>query len=452
MWDALATFILGRPVARQLPDQVRRAIARQQAEAEVLISWAQLLLLLFFLVLYTLAPKTSDGTPFHPVPWVLGAFLVFTLARLVLAQRGLVPAWFLGGLVVVDIALLLLLIWSFHIQYSQPAAFSLKAPTLLYLFLFIALRTLRFEPTYIVIAGASAALGWVVMVVYAITEPSLTSPVTRDYILYLTSNRILIGAEVDKVLSILVVTAVLALAIIRARRLLLRSVADAVAVRDLSRFVAPEVANQIAASDRPIQPGDAEVKEASILFCDIESFATLSEKLPPDVLMRLLNEYFAAMAEIIEQYDGVITAYQGDAMLIGFNTARPDPLHAAHALHAARDIQEMTARRRFSDGITLRTRCGVNTGTLVAGAVGTADRLLFTVYGDEVNVAARLEQLNKSFGTYVLASEQTLAAAGPDALRGCTFRPMGPVQVRGRRAPVSVFSFERPQPQPATVT
>ncbi len=445
MWNDFAAFIFGRPVQRQVPERVRAAIARQQAQGEILIGWMQFALVLFFLALYTIAPKPSDATPFHPVPWILSAFLVFTLVRLALAYRRIIAGWFLAGSVVADVGLLLLLIWSFHIQYAQPAAFYLKAPTLMYVFLFIALRTLRFDPTYVIITGVSAAIGWTVLVILAITEPSLTSPVTRDYILYLTSNGILIGAEVDKILCILIVTAVLAIAIVRARRLLMKSVADATVARDLTRFVAPEVASQIAASERAIEPGDGEVLTASILFCDIEGFSTISERLGPDQLMHTLNEYFAAVAEVVDRYDGVLTAYQGDAMLIAFNTARPDPDHAAHALLTAIGIQQVVTSRRFGDGLVLKTRCGVNTGRLVAGAVGTPQRLLFTVYGDEVNIAARLEQLNKTFGTYILATEQTLAAAG----QRFSSRPMGSVQVRGRSQPVTVYALDGSATAPA---
>ncbi len=289
-----------------------------------------------------------------------------------------------------------------------------------------------------VIAGVSAAAGWAVLVLLAIAEPSLTSPITRDYILYLTSNRVLIGAEVDKILCILIVTAVLAVAIIRARRLLMQSVADATVARDLTRFVAPEVASHIAIADRAIEPGDGEVLTASILFCDIEGFSTISERLSPDALMRTLNEYFAAVSEVVARHDGTLIAYQGDAMLIGFNTARPDPDHARHALCTAIGIQEILSRQRFGGGLELKARCGINTGRLIAGAVGTPERLLFTVYGDEVNIAARLEQLNKSFGTYVLATEQTLAAAGP----GFACRPMGSVPVRGRSQPVTIHALD----------
>jgi adenylate cyclase len=438
MWSSLAAFVFGRPVDRQPPLRIRQAIARQQVQAEILIGWAQLALVLFFFTLYTLARKPVDQTAFQPLPWLLAAYLGFTVVRLLLAYRRIIATWFLAGSVIVDIGLLMLLIYSYHIQYLQPAAFYLKAPTLLYVFLFIALRTLRFDPTYVVVAGVSAAAGWAILVALALAEPSLTSRVTRDYTLYLTSNRILIGAEVDKIIAILVVTAVLAVAIVRARRLLMHAVTDATLARDLTRFVAPEVASRLAAADRPIEPGHGEVRTASILFTDIEGFSSLSEHLDPLAVVPLLNAYFGVVAEVIDRHGGVITAYHGDAMMIGFNTARPDPEHAANALRTALGIQEVLAERRFGDDIRLKTRCGINTGPLAAGAVGTPERLLFTVYGDEVNIAARLEQLNKQFGTYVLASEQTVRAAGD----GFVFRPMGSLPVRGRMQPVSVHAVE----------
>lgn len=445
MWGKLGTFVFGPPGNRRLPVRVQEAIRRQQVQAEILIGWTQLAFVLFFFVLYTIAPKPGTGTPFQPVPWVLGAFLVFTLIRLLLAYRRVIAVWFLAGSVLLDIGLLMLLIWSFHIQYAQPAAFYLKAPTLLYVFLFIALRALRFDPTYVVVAGVGAAAGWAGMVLYALAEPSLTSLVTHDYILYITSSRILIGAEVDKILCIVFVTAVLATAIVRARRLLTHSVTEAAVARELSRFVAPEVASHIAQAERAVEPGDGRVLEATILFCDIEGFSTISERLTPERLMRTLNEYFAAVSEVVDRHGGVVTAYQGDAVLIGFNTARPEPRHAENGLRTALGIQAMVMGRRFGDGLLLKTRCGINTGSLLSGAVGTQDRLLFTVYGDEVNIAARLEQLNKSFGTYVLASEQTLTAAGG----GFRAKPMGELQVRGRSRPVSVYAILGADDDPA---
>jgi len=441
MWKEILAFIFGKPVQPQLPERVRLAIADQQFQAEILIGWVQLVLVVFFLALYTIAPKTSEGTAFTPVPYALALYFLFTVMRLFLAYQRILPRWFLMGSIVVDIGLLMLLMWSFHLQYMQPAPFYLKAPTLLYVFIFISLRTLRYESVYVIAAGTAAAVGWLTLVWYAVDNMTPDSGVTRDYVLYLTSNRILIGAEVDKIISILLVTIVLSVAQVRARRLLMRSVTDATVAHDLSRFVSPEIADQITTADRAIQPGDGEVKTATVMFCDIEGFTGISERMAPAELIHTLNEYFEVFSHVIDRYQGVITQFQGDAMLISFNTARPDPDHAANAVRTAIGIQQIVTRMRFGPGIVMPTRCGINTGELISGAVGTRDRLLFTVFGDEVNIAARLEQLNKEHGTYILATEQTVAAAGGDF----TSRPIGKVTVRGRTTPVNVYTIEVPE-------
>jgi adenylate cyclase len=425
---------LGQPPRAAPPERVRSLIAAQQLQSEVLIGWVQFALIVFWILLYTVAPKTSAGTRFLPVPWVLGAFLLITLLRLVLAHRHrLTPPLLVAG-VIVDMALLMGLIWSFHLQYEQPPPFYLKAPTLLYVFIFIALRALRFEPVYVVAAGLAGAAGWVALLVYAAMSGEMA--VTRNYVHYMTSNSVLVGAEVDKILSILLVTAVLALGLVRSQRILYRSVSESVIARDLSRFVSPEVAARITTGARELRPGDGEVRVASVLFTDIERFSTISEKLTPEQLLSMLNAYFAAVSEAIDRHGGVITQYQGDAMLITFNTIKDDPDHAANAVRTALAIQDATRNRRFGDGLQLRTRCGINTGRIVAGAVGTPERLLYTVHGDEVNVAARLEQLNKSTGTTILATESTVQAVGA----GFEFERVAEVTVRGRSQPTAVFT------------
>ena len=151
-----------------LPGRVRDAIRRQQDSSEVVVGWIQLSIVVTFSVLYALSPKPYTVDPvFAPEPWVLGAYLLFTLARVVLAHRRELPGWLLYVSVVVDMLLLLALIWSIHVKYGQPASFYLKVPTLLYVFIFIALRALRFEARFVLIAGAVAAGGWLLMVLYA---------------------------------------------------------------------------------------------------------------------------------------------------------------------------------------------------------------------------------------------------------------------------------------------
>ncbi len=255
----ISAYVFGKRLKAEVPERTRRDIADQQIESESLIGWVQLTLVGVLAALYILSPKTSAGTSFQPVPWALGAYLSFTVMRIFLAYRRFLPRSLLMVSVVMDMGFLMGLIWSFHLQYEQPAPFYLKAPTMLYVFIFISLRALRFEAKYVIAAGVAAAAGWLLLLLYALAGMEGMDAITQDYVRYMTSNSVLIGAEVDKIISILMVTAVLAVALVRAQRLLNRAVVDSAATHDLSRFVAPEVADRITSADEEAQAGDGEV-------------------------------------------------------------------------------------------------------------------------------------------------------------------------------------------------
>ena len=449
MRTSLAMPFRGRLFRRQprteLPARVTRRIEAQEAASEILVGWIQLAIVVGFGVVYLVAPKTfAADAPFRPVPWVLGAYLGFTLLRLFLAHRNRLSEWMRYASIVVDVILLVALIWSFHLQYRQPASFYLKAPTLLYVFIFIALRTLNFDVRKVITAGALALCGWVFLVVYVITIDPTQTMITRDYVQYMTSNSVLIGAEVDKAIAMLVVTGILGLAIFRNHRLLTFAVTESHSSQELARFVPAEVAALIKTSDDGVRVGSAELIEASVLFLDIEGFTALSERLAPERLVHTLNDFYAAVAEPLARYDGVINQFQGDAVLATFNAPRSNPDHAANAVRAAIDIQAMLASRTFEDGLVIRTRIGINTGTVIHGMVGTPDRLGYTVIGDEVNVAARLEALNKLYTTSILVTEQTRLKAGETRF---AFTLVDEVQLRGRSSKTLIYGVAAADPQ-----
>jgi adenylate cyclase len=440
MRSTLGAFLFGKEADNNLPERVQAAIDKQQQESEKLIGWVQLLLVTIFATLYAIAPSTSMSDGLRPVPWALGLYYLFTLKRLALAYRNALTPWFLTTSVIVDIGLLMVLIWSFHIQYMQPASFYLKAPTVMYVFIFISLRSLRFDPRYILIAGATAAIGWMILTGYVIWDEGGHAMITRDYVTYLTSNSLLIGAEIDKIIAIVLVSFVLAIAVMRAKRSFIRAVTDEIAARDLSRFVSPEIADRITHAQQQIKPGDGEAVRATVMFTDIEGFSSISEKLSPNELAIMLNEYFTETNAVISRFGGVITQFEGDAMLITFNAVKPDPDHALNAVRTALAIQDISERRVYSFGDKIRTRCGINTGEIVVGAVGSESRLTFTVHGDTVNIASRLETLNKDFGTYILATEDTVSTCGNhDDIPQWT--PRDEVTVRGRATPTKILSI-----------
>ena len=178
----------------QLPARVERALVDLRRESEILIGWVQAALVTVLGTLYLVAPSTSPADAvFRPVPWALGIYGAFTILRLVLAYRDRLSLALKIASVLVDVSMLMITIWSFHIQYGQPAAFYLKAPTLLYVFVFIVVRALTITPGYVLFTGLTAALGWLALLGYALAEPGGAALVTHDYIEYMTSAKILIG-------------------------------------------------------------------------------------------------------------------------------------------------------------------------------------------------------------------------------------------------------------------
>lgn len=205
----------------------------------------------------------------------------------------------------------------------------------------------------------------------------------------------------------------------------------------LGRFVPEKVASSLLSGggDIPVQQA-----EASILFCDIEGFTRLTETLGPVKIVDVLNAYFSAMVDILERRGGVVTQFQGDAILATFNVPVTDPRHAANALAAACEMLDEVSSARYDD-VAINIRIGINSGEVIAGAIGARGRLNYTVHGDAVNLAARLEALNKEHGSRLLVSESTATQ-----INNAGLIQVGETTVRGQTTSIRLFSVERYYP------
>ena len=209
-----------------------------------------------------------------------------------------------------------------------------------------------------------------------------------------------------------------------------------------NHYVSPEVANY--ALEHGAERGGV-LTEATVLFSDIRDFTAMAEKLPPATVMALLNRYFQAMEEAIRAYGGIINKFVGDSLMAIFGTPlNPLADHAEAAIWAAaemtRTLRLFNEAQRVRGEPTLRIGIGIATGTVVAGNVGGTERIEYTLIGNTVNVASRLEAMTKKMGVPILLSEETARAASE------TFplRLLGSVNVRGKQEPVTVYTVDAP--------
>ncbi len=173
---------------------------------------------------------------------------------------------------------------------------------------------------------------------------------------------------------------------------------------------------------------------ATVLFIDVAGFTKMTEASGPRRVVGVLNAFFDQATATINRYNGVVTQFIGDAIMASFNLPAKDPAHAANALHAALEIVDLAANQTFN-GERLSIRAGIATGPVIAGSVGGGGRETYSLYGDTVNLSARLEALNKEHGTGILIDAATVAR-----LDGVPLHEIGRVQVRGLTEPVAVFT------------
>lgn len=214
-----------------------------------------------------------------------------------------------------------------------------------------------------------------------------------------------------------------------------------------SKYVSPDVVKQIILNPGKLMLG-GQNRNISVLFTDIAHFTSISEKLKPESLVALLNEYFDAMGEVIKEEGGTLDKYEGDAIMAFFGAPLEVPDHAKKACMTA-----LKMRLRLDELLkswkenpllpggeqkpVIDFRCGVNTGDVIVGNIGAKDRFNYTAMGDSVNLASRLEGANKQYGTNLMISEFTLAQIGDEFI----VRELDLIKVVGKDKPVRVYEL-----------
>jgi adenylate cyclase len=205
-----------------------------------------------------------------------------------------------------------------------------------------------------------------------------------------------------------------------------------------SRYVNPTVVDELVAHPEKMRLG-GERKELTVFFSDIEEFTSISEKLSPENLVTILNEYLSEMTAIILRNNGTLDKYEGDAIVAFWGAPVPQNNHAVLACRTAVEMQKVLAGMRDQwrprGDPELRIRIGINTGEVIVGNMGGANRFDYTVIGDSVNLGSRLESANKQYRTRIMISEQTYRYAAHEVVA----RELDMIVVAGKTAPIRVY-------------
>ena len=209
----------------------------------------------------------------------------------------------------------------------------------------------------------------------------------------------------------------------------------------MARYMAKEVLDKVLEAGEGAL--DATTHEATVLFSDIRGFTTIAELLGSHKTVAMLNEYFSEMVEIIFNHSGVLDKYIGDAIMAVFGAPVTNPYDADNAVLVATEmmaaLRDFNERQRSGGNDPITIRVGISTGEVVAGTIGSARRMEYTVIGDTVNMAARLEAANKFYGTDLLVSSWTVdQLSSSDGLRQIDL-----VRVKGIAQPVTIFESLR---------
>lgn len=213
---------------------------------------------------------------------------------------------------------------------------------------------------------------------------------------------------------------------------------------NFTRYVSQHVMESILASEAPVKL-EGERRKVTVVFTDIRQFTHVSEDLPPEKVVSLLNEYFAVMVDIIFKNQGSLDKFIGDGMMVEFGAPLDDPLQELHAVTTAIEMQQaikkLSTKWQSEGWPAIKLGIGVHSGIAIVGNIGSERRIEYTAIGDTVNVASRLEQLTKELKTPILISEATVKAIE----NNFKFKNLGPFVLHGRVHPIVVYALDEEQ-------
>lgn len=408
-----------------LRTEVDRAFTRLEQRTERILAGLRLLALLVLALVFRVVGTFEQG---YPTMVPLGGLTAITVVILWLAHRHLIRPWLLWLFATLDVALLSHCLIMLAPMDGRSVQQALDTPVALLVFVFLAASAVRHRPFLILYTGGLFIAVWAVLWLwasYAGHGAWTTGTVTAD-----TSQLAAVGLT----------SYALFVAVTRARRATTTAITESQLRENLSRYFSPQLVDEIAQSGNGARSFRSQ--KAAILFIDLRGFTSLAERMPAAEVATFLNEYRRRIAEPIARHHGVIDKFIGDGAMAIFGVPEPRDDDARNAVLAGVALAFAIDRwrsERLAVGLSpVEIGIGIHYGDVIAGALGDEDRLEYTVVGDAVNTAARIERLAADSGTPLLVSADVLAAA-PGLQHDLQLSEPVTHLLRGRRQPILVY-------------
>ena len=333
----------------------------------------------------------------------IGVSLFLLTRRLAVGRVGLAGC-------AIDIAVLatLPLIWYVSVGGNAvEPAYMLKTQITVVTLAIVVLNALAFRPLYPILSATGGVIVHLALLAFVLRDPRTN--LSSDFVDSAMGPALSLEFVLVSVIIIATAGGALGYLTLIARRTVAQGVALEVANAQISRYFSPGVASRIADEADALLGVGGRNQDVAVMFCDIRGFTTITENLPPSEVVGFLSQYHERMVEVIFEFGGTIDKFIGDAIMVTFGT--PDPrdddaersVRAALAMNAA--LADLNTDRKRKGLTEIRHGIGIHFGSVVAGNIGTEDRLEYTVIGDTVNVASRIQDACKSVGEALLISD-----------------------------------------------
>ncbi len=319
-----------------------------------------------------------------------------------------------------------------------PASYMLKGPLyIIFLYLALVINSLSIRPLFVATNAAVGVLGLIAHIGYLFFEGSTN--MSADYVQHNIGTGVAPVFARDIVVYYIVVAFALFFFLRGVRNTVYTAVKNETRAIQLGRYFSPRIRDAIMAEARPKEYWTSEKQMVAVLFSDIRDFTEFSENKSPEEVVSFLREYHERMVAAIFRNDGTVDKFIGDGIMATFGTPRPGPHDTRNAVRAACDMIASLAtlnQERQAKGLTcVKMGIGIHYGPVIVGNIGSEERLEFTVIGDTVNVASRLESATKEVDSEILISGDLRTMIVDDT----PFVELGSIHLKGRTGPIQAF-------------